>query len=329
MDEMTMLRAVLGTAPEPSARVRAQARASLERRLGCHDAAPRRRVRTAGRPALIAVVSAAAAAAAAAAVIATVPGRPAGHHTSAGLAVETAAYVLKRAAAAQADAFHLIGVERIPDTGFLYDGTTYADAATRQLHWVSYRRTPGGLPLLEESVSASGYVYVDYRDRVYFGCMAGVGAGCAATPDTSVTQYALPFLGPQRGNGWQDPAATYNAALAAGEVTVVGHRNLHGQDTILLLIRQTARRIPQPPQTQVWVDARTYLVVQETVWGPDIPNGATVDPAARVTLVPRTTRVSWLQPTPANLAKLNLSRPLAGFSQVNDHQLAHYLGIYG
>lgn len=65
-------------------------------------------------------------------------------------------------------------------------------------------------------------------------------------------------------------------------------------------------------------------------WTPDVPNGATVDPSAvgGMRLVPRTIRVSWLPPTPANLARLNLT-PWAGFTQVNDHQLTHYLGIYG
>jgi hypothetical protein len=243
--------------------------------------------------------------------------------------VETASYVLKRAAAAQADAYHLIGVEQDPNTGSIYDGTTYADAATRELHWVSYQRTPSGQPLLEESVNGNSSVEVDYRDRIYFGCAAGVGASCAGTPDTGITQYALPGLGQPR-TGWQDPSAAYTAALAAGKVTLAGHRTLDGRDTVLLRIRQTAHRTPQPPETEVWVDARTYLVVQERFWTLDVPNGATVDPAANghMRLVPRTISISWLQPTQANLAKLDLS-PWAGFTSVNDHQLAHYLGIYG
>jgi hypothetical protein len=320
MDEITMVRAVLGPASGPSQQVRAQARASLEGRLRDDGTAPRHRDRRTAPSGLIATVSAAAVVAAVAAAIVLAPGQPAARHAGAGAAAETASYVLKRAAAAQSDAYHLIGVEHDPNTGSLYDGTTYADAATRKLHWVSYRRTPGGRPLLEESVSGNGSVEVDYRDRVYFD---------SGTPDTSITQYALPSLG-QSATGWQDPSAAYSAALAAGKVTLVGHRDLGGRDTILLRIHQTAHRTPQPPETEVWIDARTYLVVQERSWAPDVRNGATVDRAANghMTLVPRTIRISWLQPTEANQAKLSLS-PWSGFTQVNDHQLAHYLGIYG
>jgi hypothetical protein len=329
MDEITMARAVLGTASEPSPQVRAKAWASLERRLHDNDTAPRHWGRRITRSGLIATVSATAVVAAVTTVIVTASGQPTGRHTGAGAAVETASYVLKRAAAAQADAYHLIGVEDGPNTGSIYDGTTYADAATRKLHWVSYQRTPSGQPLLEESVSGNGSVEVDYRDRVYFGCTAGVGGGCAGIPDTSITQYAIPGLG-QPGKGWQDPSAAYYAALAEGKVTLAGHRNLDGRDTILLRVHLTAHRTPQPPDPEVWVDARTYLMVQERFWTQDVPNGATVDPAVigHMTLAPRTIRISWLQPTEANLAKLDLS-PWAGFTQVNDHQLAQYLHLYG
>lgn len=329
MDEITVIRGVLGTAPEPALRVRAQARASLERQYGGNHAPARHGRRAGTRSAVIAAVSASAAAGVAVAVIAATPGHPAAHRPAAGSVVETTAYVLKRTAAAQADAYHLIGVEQDPDTGSLLDGTTYVDAATRQLRFISYQRTLGGQPVLEELISRKGLVEVDYRDRVYFGCLQGVSADCAGTPDTSIIQDALPGLG-QEGNGWLNPAAAFRAAVAQGRVTVAGHRSLDGHDTILLRIRQTARRSPQPPQTEVWVDARTYLVAQETYWTPDVPNGATVDPAAPgpMKLTPRTTRVSWLPPTPANLAMLDLP-PWAGFTPVNDQQLAHYLGIYG
>lgn len=329
MDEITIIRGVLGTPPEPALRVRAQARASLEQQYGGTDAPVRRGRRVGPRSGLIAAVSAAAAAGVAVAVIAATPGHPAGHRTGAGPVVQTAAYVLKRATAAQADAYYLIGVEHDPDTGSMLDGTTYVDAATMQLRFISYRRTPGGQPLLEEQISRKGLVEVDYRDRVYFGCMQGAGAGCAGTPDTSIIQDALPGLG-QEGSGWLNPAAAFRAAVEQGRVTVAGHRSLDGRDTILLRIRQTARRSPQPPQIELWIDARTYLVVQETYWAPDVPDGATVDPAAApgMKLTPRTIRVSWLPPTPANLATLDLP-PWAGFTPVNDHQLAQYLGIYG
>jgi hypothetical protein len=83
----------------------------------------------------------------------------------------------------------------------------------------------------------------------------------------------------------------------------------------------------------VWLDASTYLEVQEATIEPK-----TVMHQVRkqhivwacykvVSWSPATTRVDWLPPTRKNLALLNLTPP-AGFTEVSNQQIARYLGPY-
>ena len=93
-------------------------------------------------------------------------------------------------------------------------------------------------------------------------------------------------------------------------------------------------KLPPPPVNEVWLDASTYLEVQE----------ATIEPRAVMRMVPgkhgvvwacytvvgwsaTTTSVDWLPPTKHNLGLLNLTPP-AGFTQVSNQKMAQYLGPY-
>ena len=97
--------------------------------------------------------------------------------------------------------------------------------------------------------------------------------------------------------------------------------------------RPDSCELPPPPVSEVWLDASTYLDVQE----------ATIEPRTVMHLLHKppvtwacytvvgwsatTTSVGWLRPTKPNLALLNLTPP-AGFTQVSMQQMAQYLGPY-
>jgi len=97
--------------------------------------------------------------------------------------------------------------------------------------------------------------------------------------------------------------------------------------------RPAGCNLPPPAVNEVWLDASSYLEVQE----------ATIEPKTVMHLLhrhriawacyqvvgwsPTTTSVGWLPPTRHNLALLKLIPP-AGFTQVSSQQIAQYLGPY-
>jgi hypothetical protein len=329
----------------------------------------RRRILRAGG--LTGVTGLAAAVTAIAVVTGTTPG-PAvasGHHPrapkTATLSAQTAAYIVQHAAAAEAGAARMIQVTR--DRA----GVSYLSVATQQTLFVSSRRTSHGQPLLASAENITGTTYtnmdVDYKDRAYtVNSASTLDAGPWGAKGIVIGSW-LP------GVTASDPASAYTAALRKGTIKVIGYRKLNGHQTILIQVdfqkvkdqicppprhagapsssgsassgpsrtpceplppgTVTCKRVP-PDVNEVWLDASTYLEVQEATIAPTTVGGGPPDkPGVRPTCAKvvgwstTTTSVDWLPPTKQNLALLNLTPP-AGFTQVSNQQIAQYLGPY-
>lgn len=325
----------------------------------------RRRILRAGG--LTGVTGLAAAVTAVAVVTGTTPG-PAiasGHHAPAPKTTtqraQTAAYIVRRAAAAEAGAARMISVTR--DRA----GVSYLSAATQQTLSVSSLRTSHGQPLMASAENITGTTYtntlVDYKDRVYT-------VNSASTLDSGPWGAKGIVIGSwMPGVTAPDPASAYTAALRQGTIKVVGYRKLNGRQTILIQIdypkvkdqgcqarhagapgssgsassgpsrtpcelpppgTATCKRVP-PDVNEVWLDASTYLEVQEATIAPTTVGGAASDVRPTCAKVvgwsTTTTSVDWLPPTRQNLALLNLTPP-AGFTQVSNQKIAQYLGPY-
>jgi hypothetical protein len=323
--------------------------------------AARRRILRAGG--LTGVTGLAAAVTAVAVVAGTTPG-PAiagGHHPPAPKTTtqraQTAAYIVRHAAAAEARAARMIQVTT--DRA----GASYLSVATQQTLFISSKRTSHGSPLMASAENIKGTTYtnidVDYKDRAYtVNSASTLDAGPWGAKGIVIGNW-LP------GVTASDPASAYAAALRRGIIKVIGYRNLNGRQTILIQInyeklkldmvklhmcqgkhagpctqglpmppRPRTCKLPPPPVNEVWLDASTYLEVQE----------ATIEPRTVMRMVPgkhgvvwacytvvgwsaTTTSVDWLLPTKHNLALLNLTPP-AGFSPVSNQKMAQYLGPY-
>jgi hypothetical protein len=359
-DLMAALRSLAPPAPDDAAVLR-----GVRRRVA------RRRIRRAGG--LTGVTGLAAAITAVAVVTGSAPG-PAiagGHHPPAQKTTtqraQTAAYIVRHAAAAEARAARMIQVTR--DSA----GVSYMSVATQRTVFVSSRRTSDGQPLLASAESIKGTTYtnmdVDYKDRAYTVNSASTLDGGPSGAKGIVIGSWLP------GVTASDPASAYTAALRKGIIKVIGYRKLNGRQTILIQVDFQkvkdqnappaqicpARHAgapsssgsassgpsitpcgPLPPGTvtckfvplgvdEVWLDASTYLEVQEATIAPKTVGGTASDKlptCAKVVGWSTTTRsVDWLPPTRHNLALLNLTPP-AGFTQVSNQQMAQYLGPY-
>jgi hypothetical protein len=308
MDEMKLLAQFRGVVTPPDSAALAHARYRVlsagTAGPGLADQAVRGNRRRAARIRLTGAVGAVALAAAVAITLTTLPGRPPGRQSIGRHAVrlhaQTAAYVLSQAAAAQVNSNRLISVDRDPE-----GGVTYTDVAAKRQRQVFSR---GGLSF-QMGTAISGGVYketdVEYRHHVW------------STFTTSSVQDGTPFIiAPflpflQTSN---NPAVAFRQALNAGRVTVMGHRSLNGHDTILLrwdtpafvrLGHKIIRRRNLPPASLVWLDARTYLVVQTEQFQMARPGSFT----------PLFDHVTWLDPIPANLALLTVIPP-PGFTKI-------------
>jgi hypothetical protein len=305
---------------------------------GLLDRAVARNRRRTTRKRLIGAASTVAAAAIAAAVLVNLPASPAAPVQAVVLPtftprLETAAYVLARASAAQLNSRKLISVTR--DSGNV--GTMYTDVATQRQRYIAGLRAKNGQP------------YFEWADRIKNGIW---------TETMVVNQGSVYSIQSMDANGVQvgallplqdqsDPTVAFYTALKKHQIKVVGHRSLHGRDTILLrIIRSTSCKQPKlpgyakshgeikcvngklvyrpaAPDDEVWIDARTYLVVQtktNNLYFRPLKTGG--DKPFWLSFI---TTVSWLPPTAANLAKLSITPP-HGYTRIPATEMVNYLG---
>jgi hypothetical protein len=274
---------------------------------GLADSAVGRDRRRRARIRLTGSVSAVAAAAAVAAAV-IVPGQSGGGQApgpQGGAHIQTTAYVLRQAAAAQVDSHRLISVNHAAD------GVTYTSVEAQQQRFVSAKLDSSGQPYLQTKTEVNGSAYtqttVEYQHQVY-------STFTGSSEDSGWRVSISPVLPLQTDN---DPVVAFQQALKAGTATVIGHRSLNGRDTILLRVKALSNKAGDTgaalPPDLVWLDSSSYLVVQTQSF--DETTGS-----------PVVQHISWLSPTPGNLALLTLTPP-AGFTKIPDSEMARkYLG---
>jgi hypothetical protein len=312
------------------------------------------RARTRRNRLIVSMSAVAVVAAVAAAVIGTGRAAPAGHLAAPAsrpaaanpkpqFKAENAAYVIQRMAAAQVNSYRMISMSKAAN------GIMYTDISTQQQRYIASIRASDGQPFFEWAESIKDGTWTDTtvvnQQRVW-------SVQTASTSDHSMFgAYGLTissFLPLQTSS---DPATAFNAALKQGTIVVVGHQDLNGRDTILIRIKPPLQcgkgapplsrklyphipagvKLPKcvngyyatyqvPPADEVWVDASTYLLVQTKTFdkssGPDAP---------KATWKSFVTQVTWLPPTPENLAKLTVTPP-PGYAKVPYTDLVKYLG---
>jgi hypothetical protein len=294
---------------------------------GLLDRAVSRNRRRQARNRLAGAVGAVAVVAVAASAIAITPGRsgrPALPRQTAGLQIQTAAYVLSRAATAQVNSYRMISVSQIAGGGLVY-----TDVARQRQRLVSALLDSSGRPYFQIATAIRGGAWretdVEYQHHVY-------STFTASSMDHGVRVTLSSFLPLQTSS---DPAAAFNSALKAGIITVVGHRSLNGRDSILIRVKalvngglkagvKAPRSLPllSTPDSWIWVDASTYLVVQTKHFVPHFQGPVRKSaPPSKATWSPVVDHVSWLPPTPANLALLTVTPP-AGFTKIPYSELA-------
>ena len=298
---------------------------------GLLDQAVARNRRRAVRNRLVGATSTVAVLAAAAALVFSLPGGavPGGKGTSTAQQgqpvpkMQTAAYILGHASAAQVNSRTMISVAHD------VSGTDYTDVATQQQRYIAGIRASNGQPYFEWSDIV--------KDGTWTETMV-VNQGRVYSVETAKGSDAGPISALLPLQDQSNPVAAFNTALRQGKVKVVGHQQLGGRDTILLRVTRdmqcekpgspaTAKgtcsngepaSTQPPPDDEVWIDASTYLVVQTK----DYKVRAK---ASQATWLPFTTTVDWLPPTPANLASLS-STPPAGYTKIPSTRLVKYLG---
>jgi hypothetical protein len=310
----------------------AQTVADVRLPAGLLDQAVARNRRRTVRNRLIGACSTVAIAAAAVALVVSLPGGavPGGTGTSAAHGpqpapkMQTAAYILAHASAAQVNSRTMISVASD------VSGIEYTDVATQQQRYIAGIRASNGQPYFEWSDIIKDGTWTETmvvnQGRVY-------SVQTASGSDTGRISAFLPL------QAQSNPVAAFNTALKQGLVKVVGHQELDGRDTILLRVNRAATRCEKPghpaiaksncsngdpvsnqsaPDNEVWIDASTYLVVQTRSYkpGPTAANGAWPS---------FTTTVDWLPPTPANLANLSITPP-SGYTRIPTTGLGKYLG---
>jgi hypothetical protein len=81
------------------------------------------------------------------------------------------------------------------------------------------------------------------------------------------------------------------------------------------------RRLNLPPGPLLWLDAKTYLIVQTETFLPKMSPSAQAGGSGGQAYTHLFATVTWLAPTAANLALLNEPVP-AGFTKISEQQLA-------
>jgi hypothetical protein len=221
-----------------------------------------------------------------------------------------AGYVLQQVAAAEVNSYRMISLTQ--EAG---SGTTYTDVATQQ-----QRTVFDSDPSIQMANVIKNGVWTDTTIDSQHNVYSVVAASAKDHGVSAVISSLLPL------QDRSDPATAYQAALKEGIITVAGHRNLGGRDTILLLVKQSKyAKLAPPTANKIWIDASTYQVVQTENFVPVAINKKTGNPYNGMGPIPSsgiqerwkpvTTRVSWLPPTSENLAKLTISPP-AGYTQI-------------
>jgi hypothetical protein len=275
--------------------------------------ATRRRRRLAWRSAAGVAVLAAAAVAVVAVVAVVAPGEHRG-------GVDTTAYVVKRVshALSAAEPGEIAQMTVTTRGAGLYGGkstTTTAEEWSNGNQWRLVTYSPDGRPLYDEGFASSSlYTLVSYQTRTWVR-QRGLGAGpagvsvlpsppgCELSPAAAsplLFAYGLPGTRSSASSLPSTVARELRAAVSCGGLTSVGRQRVDGIETIELRSRPGSLA-----SETIWVSPSTYLPVRATV---------------RVALghLPgrqQTANITWLPPTPQNLAKLTVPIP-AGFRQV-------------
>jgi len=299
---------------------------------GLLDRAVARNRRRTARNRLIGATSTVAVVAAAAALVFSLPGGnvPGGtgnstaHQGQPVPKMQTAAYILAHASAAQANSRTMISVTHA------INGTMYTDVATQQQRYIAGIRASNGQPYFEWSDIIKDGTWTETmvvnQGRVY-------SVQTASGSDTGSIGAFLPL------QAQSNPVAAFNTALKQGLVKVVGHQELGGRDTVLLRVNRGVTQCKKagypatakgncangepastqpPPDGEVWIDASTYLVVQTKNYKPN-------PTAVKGPWLSFTTTVNWLPSTPANMANLSTTPP-RGYAKIPSTGMVKYLG---
>jgi len=274
------------------------------------EAARRRRRR-------LALSSAAAVGALAAGAVALVAVVVPGTHRG---GADTTAYVVKRVSSAlsAAEPGAIAQMTVTTRTAALSGGkvtTTIAKEWSSGGQWRLVTYSPDGRPLYDEGFSSQGlYTLVSYQARTW-ARQPGLGPGPAGvsvlpgppgcdSPSAAAVPlmfgYGLPGTGSSAGSLPSTVARELRAAVSCGSLTSAGRQRVDGIDAIELTSRPDS-----PVSEKVWVSPSTYLPVRVSV---RVAFGKL--PGRQ-----QTASITWLPPTPQNLARLIVPIP-AGFRKV-------------
>ncbi len=269
----------------------------------------------------VAATGTAAAVAGAAVAVAGGTGTPG---KSAAPQVQTAAYVISHAQAALAAVVQGSTIEHVstlfgPNSSGISDqappGRLSADAnATKRESYWTYdgRARDAGFTATGQPTVAIGYspgpgsgvrtlISVSYPTKTWWREVVRFPpkGALSAPPPPTCSEADLSFA-----------SASIRQALACGMFALAGHERIDGVDTIKIV--EVRPPFPGVWET-LWVDPSTYLPVRVT--SGTIMGATTQSPRSGERVLGQQFDFQWLQPTPANLASLNVPIP-AGFTQV-------------
>jgi hypothetical protein len=260
--------------------------------------------------------------AAAAVALAAVVVPSAGGHGTVGPAVTTAD-VMQRvdSALSAAGPGALARMTVITRASALPGGTTTTTSATEWSYddrWRSVTTSPAGQPAYDEGLSAGSYTLVVYAARAWArhheqGSPVPRALGPRGCRRAAAALPLLFLAGPPAPGapGGAPPAAVagdLRAAISCGSLTMAGRQRVNGAETIKLTSGPTS-----PIAETLWVSPGNYLpvrVLTRTALGPRV--------------LRQTADITWLAPTPQNLAKLTVPIPTA-FRHVPLSPLLHHI----
>ena len=270
----------------------------------------------------------AAALAAGAAVVAVV--LPDAGHTGIGERVVPTAYVVKRvdSALSAADPGAIAQMMITTRSASTVGGQTTTTTAEEWSHgdqWRSVRNSPAGRPIYDEGSSGAFYTLVSYPSRTWahqhrlgapYGASRAPGrrdCGPVVAGLPLLFQPGLPGINFSASSQPSTVARSLRAAISCGALAVVGRQRIDGTEAVKLTSRQGS-----PISETIWVSPGTYLPVRLVIRSA-LGFHALGEPAARLTpgrpAARLTADITWLPPTPQNLAQLTVPIP-AGFRRV-------------